>query len=77
MPEEALHHDDQSHYEISLTAGQAFLAFVLMKQLLKLAEQFRKVGPEPVSPSLHARVGNSEKAHEWASGIGLTSPNPA
>ena len=38
MPEEALHHDDQSHYEISLTAGQAFLAFVLM--LLSLAASF-------------------------------------
>jgi len=31
-------HDDQSHYEISLTAGQAFLAFVLM--LLSLAASF-------------------------------------
>src|SRR3954447_15920940 len=38
MPEEALHHDDQSHYEISLTAGQAFLAFVLL--LLSLAASF-------------------------------------
>src|SRR5438046_4843359 len=40
MSEEAIHHqhDDQSHYEISLTAGQAFLAFVLM--LLSLAASF-------------------------------------
>jgi len=39
MPEETtIHHDDQSHYEISLTAGQAFLAFVLM--LLSLAASF-------------------------------------
>ena len=30
--------DDQSHYEISLTAGQAFVAFVLM--LLSLAASF-------------------------------------
>jgi hypothetical protein len=30
--------DDQSHYEISLTAGQAFIAFVLM--LLSLAASF-------------------------------------
>src|SRR5713226_8142263 len=30
--------DDQSHYEISLTAGQAFLAFVLL--LLSLAASF-------------------------------------
>ena len=37
MSEETLH-DDQSHYEISLTAGQAFLAFVLM--LLSLAASF-------------------------------------
>src|SRR5690242_17332576 len=34
---EALH-DDQSHYEVSLTAGQAFLAFVLL--LLSLAASF-------------------------------------
>ena len=32
------HHDDQSHYEISLTAGQAFVAFVLL--LLSLAASF-------------------------------------
>src|SRR5438105_5510332 len=37
MSDEALH-DDQSHYEISLTAGQAFLAFVLL--LLSLAASF-------------------------------------
>ena len=30
--------DDQSHYEISLTAGQAFMAFVLM--MLSLAAAF-------------------------------------
>src|SRR6476646_6235143 len=30
--------DDQSHYEVSLTAGQAFLAFVLL--LLSLAAAF-------------------------------------
>src|SRR6476469_9750369 len=35
--EEALA-DDQSHYEVSLTAGQAFLAFVLL--LLSLAASF-------------------------------------
>ncbi|HKO56927.1 MAG TPA: SPOR domain-containing protein [Thermoanaerobaculia bacterium] len=35
---EAVPHDDQSHYEISLTAGQAFLAFVLL--LLSLAASF-------------------------------------
>lgn len=40
MSEEAVHqhHDDQSHYEISLTAGQAFVAFVLL--LLSLAASF-------------------------------------
>jgi len=38
MPEDTLQHDDQSHYEISLTAGQAFLAFVLL--LLSLAASF-------------------------------------
>lgn len=32
------HHDDSSHYEISLTAGQAFMAFVLL--LLSLAASF-------------------------------------
>ena len=32
------HSDDQSHYEISLTAGQAFVAFVLL--LLSLAASF-------------------------------------
>ena len=37
MSEEALT-DDQSHYEVSLTAGQAFLAFVLL--LLSLAASF-------------------------------------
>jgi hypothetical protein len=37
MSEEALL-DDQSHYEVSLTAGQAFLAFVLL--LLSLAASF-------------------------------------
>jgi sporulation related protein len=37
MHEEALV-DDQSHYEVSLTAGQAFLAFVLL--LLSLAASF-------------------------------------
>jgi len=37
MTEEALR-DDQSHYEISLTAGQAFVAFVLL--LLSLAASF-------------------------------------
>lgn len=35
---EEQHHDDQSHYEISLTAGQAFMAFVLL--LLSLAATF-------------------------------------
>src|SRR5438128_8958455 len=38
MSEHAAIHDDQSHYEISLTAGQAFVAFVLM--LLSLAASF-------------------------------------
>src|SRR5437763_9708243 len=39
MSEEAATlHDDQSHYEISLTAGQAFIAFVLL--LLSLAASF-------------------------------------
>src|SRR3954463_12343801 len=37
MSEEVLH-DEQSHYEISLTAGQAFIAFVLL--LLSLAASF-------------------------------------
>lgn len=37
MSEELLN-DDQSHYEVSLTAGQAFLAFVLL--LLSLAASF-------------------------------------
>lgn len=37
MSEEVLI-DDQSHYEVSLTAGQAFLAFVLL--LLSLAASF-------------------------------------
>lgn len=37
MTEEVLA-DDQSHYEVSLTAGQAFLAFVLL--LLSLAASF-------------------------------------
>ena len=37
MSEEPLQ-DDQSHYEISLTAGQAFIAFVLL--LLSLAASF-------------------------------------
>jgi hypothetical protein len=36
--EEQHHIDDQSHYEISLTAGQAFIAFVLL--LLSLAASF-------------------------------------
>ena len=36
--EEQHHTDDQSHYEISLTAGQAFIAFVLL--LLSLAASF-------------------------------------
>jgi hypothetical protein len=38
MSEEVLHQDEQSHYEISLTAGQAFIAFVLL--LLSLAASF-------------------------------------
>src|SRR5437762_689177 len=38
MSEEALTNDEQSHYEISLTAGQAFTAFVLL--LLSLAASF-------------------------------------
>src|SRR3954453_7484774 len=39
MSEQAvIHQDDQSHYEISLTAGQAFIAFVLL--LLSLAASF-------------------------------------
>jgi hypothetical protein len=38
MSEEALTNDEQSHYEISLTAGQAFVAFVLL--LLSLAASF-------------------------------------
>src|SRR5438034_1994952 len=38
MSEEAAIHEDQSHYEISLTAGQAFAAFVLL--LLSLAASF-------------------------------------
>ena len=36
--DEALHDDQSSHYEISLTAGQAFIAFVLL--LLSLAASF-------------------------------------
>jgi hypothetical protein len=40
MSDEAINNttDDQSHYEISLTAGQAFIAFVLL--LLSLAASF-------------------------------------
>lgn len=38
MEEQHTHTDDQSHYEISLTAGQAFVAFVLL--LLSLAASF-------------------------------------
>jgi septal ring-binding cell division protein DamX len=38
MSEDLIATDDQSHYEISLTAGQAFLAFVLL--LLSLAASF-------------------------------------
>src|SRR5262245_42202666 len=38
MSDEAVVHDEQSHYEISLTAGQAFIAFVLL--LLSLAASF-------------------------------------
>src|SRR5882672_8606583 len=38
MVSEDVLHDDQSHYEISLTAGQAFIAFVLL--LLSLAASF-------------------------------------
>ena len=38
MSEEAVLTEDQSHYEISLTAGQAFVAFVLL--LLSLAASF-------------------------------------
>ena len=38
MSAEELLSDDQSHYEVSLTAGQAFLAFVLL--LLSLAASF-------------------------------------
>jgi hypothetical protein len=38
LEEQHAHIDDQSHYEISLTAGQAFLAFVLL--LLSLAASF-------------------------------------
>jgi hypothetical protein len=38
MTEEAMVADDASHYEISLTAGQAFVAFVLL--LLSLAASF-------------------------------------
>jgi hypothetical protein len=40
MSEQLAHqyHEDQSHYEISLTAGQAFVAFVLL--LLSLAASF-------------------------------------
>src|SRR5215510_1789252 len=37
MSDESIH-DDQSRYEISLTAGQAFIAFVLL--LLSLAASF-------------------------------------
>jgi hypothetical protein len=47
--------EDQSHYEISLTAGQAFVAFVLL--LLSLAASFAfglmisraQPGPSPIS----------------------------
>ena len=38
MSEQTLVSEDQSHYEVSLTAGQAFLAFVLL--LLSLAASF-------------------------------------
>lgn len=38
MSELAHHTDDQSHYEVSMTAGQAFVAFVLL--LLSLAASF-------------------------------------
>src|ERR1041385_8369700 len=38
MSEETLTNDEQSHYEISLTAGQPFIAFVLL--LLSLAASF-------------------------------------
>ena len=47
--------EDQSHYEISLTAGQAFVAFVLL--LLSLAASFAfglmisraQPGPSPIA----------------------------
>ena len=38
MTDDVLHHDDSSHYEVSLTAGQAFMAFILL--LLSLAASF-------------------------------------
>src|SRR5205085_604099 len=44
---EELVQEDQSHYEISLTAGQAFVAFVLL--LLPLA-----AAPQPATPAPHA-----------------------
>ena len=67
--------DDQSHYEISLTAGQAFVAFVLL--LLSLAASFafglmlgkgqaderlvvRKENPVVVEASLAPRTGTGE-----------------
>jgi cell division protein FtsN len=65
MSEEALT-DDQSHYEVSLTAGQAFLAFVLL--LLSLAASFAfglmigKGQGDPLLPRKEAAVVNETPA---------------
>src|SRR5438045_8904044 len=60
--------EDQSHYEISLTAGQAFVAFVLL--LLSLAASFAfglmisraQPGPSPIAEMIQKKQPAPPKA---------------
>src|SRR5258708_19316341 len=84
MSEDLISSDDQSHYEISLTAGQAFLAFVLL--LLSLAASFAfglmigkgqaderlVVRKEPAVIQEGAASGSKKSSHGRLLGLGLT-----
>lgn len=89
---DAHHSDDQSHYEISLTAGQAFVAFVLL--LLSLAAAFafglmigkgqaderlvvRKESPVITEASLAPKKGSGRIVELGVEDEPFTAPEPA
>src|ERR1051325_4396304 len=76
--EEQHHTDDQSHYEISLTAGQAFVAFVLL--LLSLAASFAfglMIGKGQADERLAVRTEHATPPAPAPAPVTTSAPAPA